>query len=200
MLAVSGCHQFGRPATLGGGMVGAAIHCQPGPIGGSDQAGNADEHRPELDHQADGEQQRDQLHQSSLSPAANWSINAVGIRRIESGERRVTPDDLTALAVALGVSPITLLMPVADDQSDCVGITGFRGDLTAGQLWDWLKSDATLPETPELLRVLGPQFRLATFGAFAWPSWIHDRKRAENVAVLMDKLKELGVGGVGDNQ
>ena len=32
------------------------------------------------------------------------NINAVGIRRTESGERRVTPDDLSAFAIALNVS------------------------------------------------------------------------------------------------
>ena len=36
-----------------------------------------------------------------LQSKANWSINAVRIRRIESGERRVTPDDLWLLLSGL---------------------------------------------------------------------------------------------------
>jgi hypothetical protein len=46
---------------------------------------------------------------------------------LEAGKRRVTPDDLTALAVALGVSPITLVMPEmpgADDPVAMVEVTG----------------------------------------------------------------------------
>lgn len=38
-------------------------------------------------------------------------IPALGLRRIEAGERRVDADDLVALAVAFGVSPLTLLLP-----------------------------------------------------------------------------------------
>ncbi|WP_018762412.1 helix-turn-helix domain-containing protein [Arthrobacter sp. 135MFCol5.1] len=38
-------------------------------------------------------------------------IPALGLRRIEAGERRVDADDLVALAVAFGVSPLSLLLP-----------------------------------------------------------------------------------------
>lgn len=38
-------------------------------------------------------------------------IPALGLRRIEAGERRVDADDLVALAIAFGVSPLTLLLP-----------------------------------------------------------------------------------------
>src|SRR6476661_6760490 len=50
-----------------------------------------------------------------LKALAHWSISPVGVRRIEDGERRVTVDDLLAFAVALGVSPVTLLMPNAGE-------------------------------------------------------------------------------------
>jgi transcriptional regulator with XRE-family HTH domain len=133
-----------------------------------------------------------------LRDAANWAINAVGIRRIESGERRVTPDDLTALAVALGVSPITLLMPAKVDKSDLVSVTGFDDGLTAEELWDWLAAEDTLPQTAEQVRTVGPLTRMM-FVAAACPSWAQERKRDENVAGLLEKLKELGVGGIGDN-
>jgi transcriptional regulator with XRE-family HTH domain len=134
-----------------------------------------------------------------LEAAADWTINAVGIRRIESGERRVTPDDLTALAVALRVSPTTLLMPFVDDGADPVEVTGFPGKLQAVMLWDWLSADNPLPAVPEHVRALGPTTR-GLFGAFAWPTWVEKREIKESIARLMAKLKELGVAGVGDDQ
>ncbi len=79
-----------------------------------------------------------------MRAVANWSINAVGIRRIESGERRVTPDDLVALALALGVSPVTLLMPAADEPTDEVEVTGSDGLLPAYAAWSWLIGETSL--------------------------------------------------------
>lgn len=75
-----------------------------------------------------------------LQDVADWSINAVGIRRIESGERRVTPDDLVALARALEVWPITLLMPNTESGEDAVIATGLPKPVTAEQFWDWLQA------------------------------------------------------------
>jgi transcriptional regulator with XRE-family HTH domain len=43
-------------------------------------------------------------------------IPPLGLRRIESGERRVDVDDLAALAVALNVSPLALLLPMEDSR------------------------------------------------------------------------------------
>jgi transcriptional regulator with XRE-family HTH domain len=81
-----------------------------------------------------------------LQADAGWSINPVGVRRIETGERRVTPDDLTALAVALGVSPITLLMPWLPDleQTDMVEVTGVNAKMPAENLWKWLMGEMSL--------------------------------------------------------
>jgi transcriptional regulator with XRE-family HTH domain len=82
-----------------------------------------------------------------LATEAQWSINPVGIRRIETGERRVTPDDLTALAVALRISPITLLMPGlpdADDPVEMVEVTGVDAKVPAAQLWKWLVGEMPL--------------------------------------------------------
>lgn len=68
-------------------------------------------------------------------------IPPLGIRRIESGERRVDADDLMALAAALGVSPVTLLMPDTQEASDPVSTTGVDGEVTAKQLWRWLTAE-----------------------------------------------------------
>jgi hypothetical protein len=45
-------------------------------------------------------------------------IPELGLRRIEKGERRVDVDDLLALCLVLGITPVDLLVPkdVADDQ------------------------------------------------------------------------------------
>ncbi|MFT9573731.1 helix-turn-helix domain-containing protein [Mycobacteroides abscessus] len=70
-------------------------------------------------------------------------IPLVGIQRIEAGTRRVDVDDLMALSVALGVSPITLLMPHAANPAAKLLIAGIK--MTAGGLWDWLRADRQIP-------------------------------------------------------
>lgn len=85
-----------------------------------------------------------------------------GLRKIESGGRRVDADDLVALAAALGVSPSSLLMPnlatVAKD--DLVPITGNHKPITASVVWRWLNAEEPLVR--------------GTFGTFvdlALPTW-----------------------------
>jgi transcriptional regulator with XRE-family HTH domain len=84
-----------------------------------------------------------------LQTDAQWLINAVGIRRIETGERRVTPDDLAALAVALRISPTTLLvpgLPDATDPTEMVEVTGVDAKVSTAKLWKWLMGE--VPLTP----------------------------------------------------
>jgi transcriptional regulator with XRE-family HTH domain len=73
-----------------------------------------------------------------LKALAQWSISPVGVRRIEDGERRVTVDDLLAFAVALKVSPATLLMPNAGGGDEKVAATGILEKCDAERLWGWL--------------------------------------------------------------
>ncbi|BBY37504.1 hypothetical protein MMAN_16380 [Mycobacterium mantenii] len=98
-----------------------------------------------------------------LIATAGWSINAVGIRRLEAEERRVTPDDLVALAVALGVSPITLLMPVSHSGDDAVEATGVKSGVAAHQLWRWYQAAGQLHD--------GEYDEFLTFVARALPPW-----------------------------
>ncbi len=65
-------------------------------------------------------------------------ISTLGLRRLEQGARRIDVDDLFALAVALGVSPVTLLLPNAADGDERVEATGVDGKLDAERLWAWL--------------------------------------------------------------
>lgn len=72
------------------------------------------------------------------------AIPALGLRRLEAGERRVDADDLAALAVALGTSPATLMMPEADRPGDAVPVTGSDGRVPAESVWDWLTAQLPL--------------------------------------------------------
>ncbi len=67
-------------------------------------------------------------------------IPPLGLRRIESGERRVDADDLVALAVALGVTPITLLMPYTATEDTRVEVTGLSEPVRDTTLWHWLQA------------------------------------------------------------
>lgn len=58
------------------------------------------------------------------------------LSKIERGERRVDVDDLAAIAVALGVSPTTLLLPPVADASRTT-VTG-AGAVTTEAAWDWI--------------------------------------------------------------
>lgn len=72
-------------------------------------------------------------------------LSAAGVRtahsavsEIENGARRVDVDDLTALAAALGVSPLFLLLPHAWHEGDTVELTG-AGEMPVGDAWAWMR-------------------------------------------------------------
>lgn len=66
--------------------------------------------------------------------ALNRRIPVLGLRRIERGERRVDADDLTALAVALGVNVSALLLPpTAEGDTQLTGV----GTVAARTAWKW---------------------------------------------------------------
>lgn len=97
-------------------------------------------------------------------------IPLVGIQRIESGERRVDVDDLMAFAVALNVSPATLLMPAnnADGTEvqtgkELVPITGWHQPISARPVWDWIGAEKPL--------IHGTDF---SFYSLAWPRWVQE--------------------------
>lgn len=130
-----------------------------------------------------------------LQDSAGWSINAVGIRRIESTERRVTIDDLMAFAVALGVSPVTLLMPESAAGDQKVTVSGVEAEISAQEAWDWLRGNYPLPGDDRLPTV----YRAAT-----WPQWRFNEQiqqdRKSNSAWLkarrdQKKYQELDLDG-----
>ncbi|HWF68191.1 MAG TPA: helix-turn-helix transcriptional regulator [Mycobacterium sp.] len=89
------------------------------------------------------------------------------VDQIEKGTRRVDVDDLVALALALDVSPITLLMPDmpgADDPAKMVAVAGMDTKVSAGRLWLWLRGEASVTSVSDLALLVNAQ-----------PQWQHAR-------------------------
>ncbi len=93
------------------------------------------------------------------------AIAELGLRKIENGERKVSVDDLLALAYALDVAPVTLLVPDVD-AGDIVEGTG----LTAAKLWAWVRAEEPFGAAPG---DRGGRARLA-FLARSQPGWVLD--------------------------
>ncbi|UJL32121.1 helix-turn-helix transcriptional regulator [Mycolicibacterium vanbaalenii] len=91
-------------------------------------------------------------------------ISAVGVRRIESGERRVDVDDLIALALALRTSPASLLMPGLGHvgPGDRVQIAEVASTVEANDVWSWLTAQ----------RAIDPSVDYLEFGSRSWPKWV----------------------------
>ncbi|WP_269858766.1 helix-turn-helix domain-containing protein [Streptomyces sp. RPT161] len=74
-------------------------------------------------------------------------IIANAITKIEQGRRRVNVDDLTALSVALGVTPNALLLPA--NLSETHQPTGAIAPAASSELWRWACGEATLPTSAD---------------------------------------------------
>lgn len=94
-------------------------------------------------------------------------IPPLAVGRITKKERRVDADDLVALAIALGVTPITLLMPAtgADDEDAQVTLTGVGKPISAVSAWNWLSGQA-----PEWF-----SGSITQYVSLAWPRWLQDK-------------------------
>lgn len=132
-------------------------------------------------------------------------IPTLGLRKIVAKTRRVDVDDLVGLAIALGVSPITLLLPLEIEPGepvrpgDMVGVTGLDVEATASQLWKWLTADDTLPQTPDRVRIMNGPVLKSMFVAAACPDWVQAEKRREDLARLDEILRAKGVKFIGDD-
>lgn len=89
-------------------------------------------------------------------------IPTLGLRRIESAQRRVDVDDLIALAMVFEVSPITLLMPPEADSGTSVVMSGTCVAIPVKQFWNWL--NASYPLTGSVM----------AFYSAALPQWERD--------------------------
>lgn len=108
---------------------------------------------------------------SGVLERAGRPIPASGITRMEKGERVVTSDELAALAVAFGVGPAALLLPLTDRPDQRVPITG-GGEVDALRAWEWGIGRLPLRFTPEREKTELREHRL--FGA---PQWLEDHVR-----------------------
>lgn len=72
----------------------------------------------------------------------HWPIPELGLRRIEAQARKVTVDDVMALAVALDVSPLELMIPTPTTSLPTP--TGVASDVTLDEAWAWAKQELTL--------------------------------------------------------
>ncbi|MGL5443029.1 MAG: helix-turn-helix domain-containing protein [[Mycobacterium] stephanolepidis] len=80
--------------------------------------------------------------------ALDRDITPLAVRRIEECDRRIDVDDLIALAVALEVSPVTLLTPHKDGDPEArVELNGV--EMPVAYLWGWLRGDNELPRPGE---------------------------------------------------
>lgn len=108
---------------------------------------------------------------SGMLERAGRPIPASGITRMEKGERVVTTDELAALAVAFGVSPSALLLPLTNRHDERVEITG-GGEVDALRAWEWGIGRLPLKTNPEKERT-----ELAEFSLYGRPQWLQDHVR-----------------------
>ncbi|MFE9296308.1 helix-turn-helix domain-containing protein [Streptomyces niveus] len=74
---------------------------------------------------------------------AERPISPSALAKIERAERRVDVGDLMALAVALGVSPTALLLPVKVEPDEQIEVTGST-PVTAYSAWHWIEGGGPL--------------------------------------------------------
>jgi transcriptional regulator with XRE-family HTH domain len=120
-----------------------------------------------------------------LFSRAHWDIAPTAIRRIEEGVRRVSVDDLVALAVALGVSPATLLMPHHVSPGARAKATG-TGTQNAVNIWNWLTAR-------NALKGEAAQKELLEFWMRSWPAW-----EQEHIGEEIQRRKQRIVKRKGD--
>jgi transcriptional regulator with XRE-family HTH domain len=73
-------------------------------------------------------------------------IAPLGLTRIRNCQRRVDVDDLVALALALDVSPVTLLLPAAPTggASGSAAVTENGNEYPRRQIWSWLIAEGPI--------------------------------------------------------
>lgn len=121
-------------------------------------------------------------------------IPLVGIQRIEAGERRPDTDDLVALAAALGVSPLTLLMPASSSPRDQVELLDRQ--VSARAMLDWLRARrGSIPQ------FTGSHFEFLSRSLPAWAVEELERDMLEVVARDRERLEGwLSEDDDGDDQ
>ncbi|WP_083082146.1 helix-turn-helix domain-containing protein [Mycolicibacter kumamotonensis] len=96
--------------------------------------------------------------------ATGLRMSSSGITDIERGRRAVSVDQLTALAVCLGVSPLALLTPLPEYPDAVIALTG-TPSRPAASLYRWLRGEQALND--ETLDA----YERATFRRRSTPPW-----------------------------
>lgn len=130
-----------------------------------------------------------------LKTVAGWSISPIAVRRIEDRQRRITVDDLAALAVALGVTPVTLLMPDSADADTPAPVTGLGWSPPAAETWDWLTAR---PARTIWDRITTYNAGPASFLA-AYPTWYQHQISEQTIGMLAADGTPTWAGGDGDS-
>ncbi|MEU0198760.1 MULTISPECIES: helix-turn-helix transcriptional regulator [unclassified Streptomyces] len=115
---------------------------------------------------------------------AGRPIAPSAVAKIERQERQVTVDELMALAVALGVSPVSLLLP-ADARGMAELTGGGEVDARAAWHWAWCEEPLSLPENEDEAERAHTEFMLharpiglfSTQGDDRIPGFIREQRR-----------------------
>lgn len=125
---------------------------------------------------------------SAMLERAGRAIPASGITRMEKGERVVTVDELAALAVAFGVSPSALLLPLAHQPTDSTEVTG-GGTVSADRAWAWADGQRPLHFTEGVEQTQQLEHQL-----FGRPQWLREPRglilRGERSAEELRKARQ----------
>lgn len=119
------------------------------------------------------------------------SLSAVS--KIEGGSRRMDVDDLTALAAALNVAPVTLLLP-DETEWDTATVTGATA--SAVRLWMWATGSVPLPtqDVTTFLAAIPPWLSVLTQhkeqGRASTLQFIEDAIRQDELRKLQQREKE----------
>jgi hypothetical protein len=118
--------------------------------------------------------------------AVGRPIPTLGLRKIESEERRVDADDLVALALALGVNPNALLLPPSRDGGHLLTVTDAI-TMPAENVWEWGLGTAPLIDSvdePESVPAANRwAYRRAEFKHRTDPN-LQDWTKSPNIAVV----------------
>lgn len=116
-----------------------------------------------------------------IASSTGRDLSPLALRRIEERARRVDVDDLMVLAAALGVAPVTLLMPDTSDSQDRVELSGI-GEVKASIGWEWMRAEGRIPDG-----AIESDF---DFFNHALPVW-----RRKQLAAGLRELADLDAGG-----
>ncbi|MFE9736513.1 helix-turn-helix domain-containing protein [Streptomyces sp. NPDC006477] len=138
---------------------------------------------------------------SALLERNGRSVSPSGITRMEKAERSVTTDELAALAVAFGVSPSSLLLPLEDSDEIGIEVTG-AGVVAADVAWDWADGKRPLHWSDsgdrstrlfDYLLYSRPPGRREIHGIVLRPRGERGRRQVEEIRKAYKALQENGL-------